>query len=229
MPIFSAAVKKYLPSAIPAKLDKIDEYSIGKVLIHTKKPRKLIPMRKHGLDFTGWSLQNLLAEKEELTITTAKSYLYDTGKSTSTKAVNVGGDLDLETALTKLAGADFNFKAGETKNLTIVTDFGKVTHISTDLIKSVVKEKVQVRPDHPVVKRAIENGGVMFVITEIFQAEHCNLSVSLSESVSESGSADVAVEVEKTEGSERVGDKHSSVTGMQNKICRLLDTYVAKI
>lgn len=218
--IFEKAVKRILPSAIPANLEKIDEYAVGKVLIYSKAPRKLFPMRKHELDFTGYSLQSLLAEEEKLTIVTARSYLFDTGKSTVSKTVklDVSGDFDLEAALSKLASADFKFKAGETKTIRVSTDFGKVTHISTDLVNSVVSGQIQVKPDHPIVKKAIDNGGVMFVVSTIYEAEHCNVGVSASEDVSESGEADVGVSKDKTGGSEDADDKHKSSQGkVQNK------------
>ena len=215
--VFGRAVKTILPSAIPTQLERIDEYAVGKVLVYSKKPRKLFPMRKQHLDFTGYSLQTLLAKGEKLTISTAKSYLFDTDKSTLSKSIHidVGGDFDLETALVKLASADadFKFKAGETKTLTITTDFGKVTHISTDLVNSTVSGKIQVQPDHPIVKKAIENGGVMFVVTTIYEGEHCKVGVSASKSKTESGGLTEGVSAEKGQGSEDVGDSHQSSKG----------------
>lgn len=217
--VFGKAIKRVLPSAIPTHLERIDEYAVGKVLVYSKSPRKLFPMRKQELDFTGYSMQSLLAKEEKLTITTARSYLFDTEKSTFSKSVkiDVGGDFDLESALSKLASADakFNFKAGESKTLTITTDFGKVTHISTDLINSVVSGKIQVKPDHPIVKRAIHNGGVMFVISSIYEGERCKVGVAAYNEKSESGGAGVGVSKEQVEGSEDADEKHHSSKGTE--------------
>lgn len=218
--VFGKAVKRFLPSAIPTHLEKIDEYAVGKVLVYSKRPRRLIPMRKHELDFTGWSLQSLLAEKEVLTITTAKSYLFDTGKDTDSKSfsVDVGGDLDIASALAKLAtaSADFKFNAGEKATLKVTSDFGKITHISTDLVNSAISRDIHMNPDHPIVKRAVENGGVMFIISNIYEGERCNVSATISkdekESVSGGGGADGA----KADVKEGVDDKHSSTVGKYN-------------
>ena len=189
--VFGKAVKRILPSAIPAHLEKIDEYEVGKVLIYSKKPKKLIPMRKHELDFTGWHLRSLVAEGEEKpSIVTARSFLFDTGADTATNTsdVEVGGDGSLEAALAKLAslGGDFDFKIGDDHSVQITTDFGKVTHISTDLVNKSINKKVQLQVEHPVVQRAIKNGGAMFVICNVYESERCNVKVTVSKDKSES-------------------------------------------
>ena len=203
--IYEKAVKRLLPTAIPTLLEKIDEYSIGKVLIYSKKPRKLIPTRKHHLDFTGWSMQSLLAEGEDLRVTTARSYLFDTGKDSVSKSfdVEVGGDIDL-TGSAKV-------KVGDKGTLTVTSDFGKITHITADLVSSVLKKKFQVKADHPIVQKAIENGGVMFVINSIYEGEHCNVSATVTKDVDESASVGAGA---KGDVSESVDDKKSSTVGM---------------
>ena len=215
--VFEKAVKKYLPTAIPASLEKIDEYSVGKVLVYSKKPRKLIPMRKHELDFTGFALQSLLSGNQELKISTARTYLFDTDKSTISKGVKVDleGDVDLENALTKLLSAkiDFKLKGVETKKLTVTTDFGKITHVSTDLVTSIVKGTLHADPQNAIVKKAVDHGGVMFIITDIYEAERCKVSVKLSEDVSEGGGVDAEAAKGVTKDSEDVDDKHSSTSG----------------
>ena len=219
--VFGKAVKRFLPSAIPTHLEKIDEYAVGKVLVYSKRPRRLIPMRKHELDFTGWSMQSLLAENEVLTITTAKSYLFDTGKDVDSKSfsVNVGGDLDIANALTKLASASagFKFDAGEKATLKVTTDFGKITHISTDLVNSAISREIHVKPDHPIVKKAVENGGVMFIISNIYEGERCNVSATISKGEKESISGGAGVDGAKADVKESEGDKHSSTVGTCNQ------------
>ncbi len=216
--IFGKAVKKYLPTAIPVSLEKIDEYKVGSILVYSKKPRKLIPMRKHELDFTGFSLQSLLVEgSKELSITTARTFLFDTDKATVSKSVkvDVSTDFDLENSILKLFSAktDLDLKGGRSKTLTITTDFGNLTHIATDLVTTIINGKLRVNTEHPVVKKAVENGGVMFVITDIYEAERCDVSVSLSEDTSEAAQVDVEASKTGTKDSEDVDDKHSNTTG----------------
>lgn len=215
--VFANAVKKFLPSAIPTHLEKIDEYAIGKVLIYSKKPRRFFPTRKHELDFTGWSMQSLLAEKEVLNVTTARSYVFDTGKDEDSKSfsLDVGGDLDVANALAKLASAsvDFKFDAGEKATLNVNTDFGKITHVSTDLVTSAIKRKIQVQPDHPIIKKAVEHGGVMFVITNIYEGERCNVTVTVSKDKKESTAGGGGAEGVKADVKESVDDQHSSTVG----------------
>lgn len=216
--VFGKAVKSFLPSAIPTHLEKIDEYAVGKVLIYSKRPRRLIPMRKHELDFTGWSLQSLLAENEVLTVTTARSYLFDTGKDVASKSFNIdiGGDLDLAKALTELVSGsgDVKFDAGEKATLKVTTDFGKITHISTDLVNSAISKEIHVQPNHPIVKKAVENGGVMFIISNIYEGERCNVQAKVTKDMKESASGDVGAEGVKADMKESVDDKHSSAIGM---------------
>jgi hypothetical protein len=215
--VFGKAVKRFLPSAIPTHLEKIDEYAVGKVLVYSKRPRRLIPMRKHHLDFTGWSLQGLLAENEVLTVTTAKSYLFDTGKEVASKSfkVDVGGDVDVANSLTKLASAsgDLKFSSGDKATLTVTSDFGKITHVSTDLVNSAINKEIHVKPDHPVVQRAVKNGGMMFVISNIYEGERCNVSATVSKDVKESVGGGGGAEGAKVDAKESVDDKHKSSTG----------------
>lgn len=213
--VFGKAVKRILPSAIPTHLEKIDEYEVGKVLIYSKKPRKLIPMRKHELDFTGWHMRSLVAEGEEHpSIVTARSFVFDTGVDTATHTtdVEVGGDVSIDVALAKLAslGGDFDFKAGEDHSVQITNDFGKITHISTDLVSRSINTKVQLQVDHPIVKRAIENGGVMFVICNVYEGERCNVKVTVSKNKNESVKGDLE---EGSSGSSSSGEAGKGNSG----------------
>lgn len=214
--VFRKAVEKFLPSAIPASLEKIDEYVPGKILVYSKKPRKLIPMRRHELDFTGYSVESLLAENEELRITTARSFLFDTGKSSLSTVVKVDGgeDLGLENSLTKLVSTDLSLKlkAGEEKTLTITSDFGKITHITTDIVNS-GRKGIQLDPEHPVVKRAVDHGGVMFIVSAIYEAERCHLTMKMTKDESESGGISADAGPVKGEVSEGMEDKHLSTGG----------------
>ena len=89
--LFSRAVGANLPSAIPATLERIDQFAIGKVLTYQKKPRKLLPWRRHELNFTGRSITDLLAEGQlqELKFATSSDFLFDAGKGTDKIGVEV--------------------------------------------------------------------------------------------------------------------------------------------
>lgn len=82
--LFARAVGANLPSAIPTTLERIDQFAIGKVLTYQKKPRKLLPWRRHELNFTGRSITDLLAsgQLQELKFATSSDFLFDAGKGT---------------------------------------------------------------------------------------------------------------------------------------------------
>ena len=219
--LFKKIVGNILPTAIPVDLEKVDELTVGKVLIYSKKPRKLIPMRKHDLAFTGWSLQSLLTD-EKFSFTTARSYLFDSGKNTSSASVTVDLDasVDMKSALLKLASLDtaFKFDVEEDKTLTVSSDFGKITHISTDVVTTILGGKHSVDINHPIVKKAIDYGGNMFVVTAVYEAERCNLSVTLSKDKKEKGGAANDKDT-KDSSSENVEDKHGYTQGMFFLLC----------
>ena len=209
--LFNRTVGFHLPYAIPVQLERIDEFSIGKVLIHTKKPKRFAPWRKHELSFTGWSISSLLSSQPEdspLKIATASSFMFDLGKGSSSAAVNVNLDaeLNLRDALVNL---NAKLKVDEQKTLTITSDFGKVTHVSTDLLTSCSSKKLNVDMEHPIVQEAMEKGGAMFVITSMYTAERCNIQVKVSGSKDESLSA----AAKSSEGSETVKDSDTTTHG----------------
>ena len=57
--------------------------------------------------------------------------------------VQVGLDGELKSALAKL---DFKVQSKEEKNLSITTDFGKITHIQTDLFEVLHAMRIRVSP-----------------------------------------------------------------------------------
>ena len=87
--LFARAVNSSLPSAIPTTLERIDQFAIGKVLTYQKKPRKLLPWRRHELNFTGRSITDLLAEGQQLDLATSSDFLFDAGKGTDKISVEV--------------------------------------------------------------------------------------------------------------------------------------------
>lgn len=87
--LFARAVNSSLPTAIPTTLERIDQFAIGKVLTYQKKPRKLLPWRRHELNFTGRSITDLLVEGQQLNFATSSDFLFDAGKGTDKISVEV--------------------------------------------------------------------------------------------------------------------------------------------
>ena len=211
--LFNRTIGFHLPSAIPTQLERIDEFSIGKVLVYTKKPKRFTPWRKQELSFTGWSISSLLSPPEDhgLKIATASSFLFDLGKDSSSAAVqvNLDAELNLHAALVSL---DANLKVDDRKKLIISTELGKVTHVATDLLASCSARKLQVNMDHPIVKEAMDKGEAMFVITSMYVAERCNIQVSVSSNEAETVGGKVGAEAGGG-ASETVKDTGTSTQG----------------
>ena len=205
--LFGRAISNLLPSAIPTQLERINEFAIGKVLIYKKKPRKFLSWRHHELNFTGYSLPSLLAD-QTLTIATSSNFLFDAGKGTSsaTVKVNLDAELSLRESLVKM---EARLKEDEMKNLTITTDVGKVSRISTNLLPDCTSRNLKVKMDHPIVKEAIDKGGTLFVITSLYEAEHCKVEVKIAKEEDETLSAGVSAEV-GAGGGETVGDSKTA-------------------
>lgn len=196
--IFEDAVEKLLPDSIPARLDKIDEFSIGKVLIYSSKPTPLIHLHKNEFDFTGWPLQSLLAEDgSELAIATTEKFLFDANKITSSMSLKAAGDLSAQLPL-EFMKASLDAKADVDRQLKITSNFGKISHVSSSLPNIMVDSQVKVNTKHPVVRRAVKHGASLFVIASIYKGECCKISVSLSTDAAESTSESASLQSKKT-------------------------------
>ena len=148
----------------------------------------------------------------------------------------MGLDGELKSVLSRL---DLKVQAKEQKTLSISTDFGRITHIQTDLFEVlhahrirvqlmyVLKEQFvsinphtpQVNPDHPIVREARKHGDTIFVMTTLYQTERCNIEVSFSEKSAEvaSGSAEASVGTTPLVGATAgasVDDSKSTVKGI---------------
>lgn len=119
------------------------------------------------------------------TMATSSEFLFEAGKGTSsaTVQVNLDAEIELKESLVKMEG---KLKAGEKKNLTITTDLGKITHYSTNVLPDSKASKFKAKLDHPIIKEAIDHGGVLFSITSLYEAEHCNVEINLTEKKDES-------------------------------------------
>ncbi len=182
--LFGRAVGYHLPTAIPTTLERIDEFCLGKVLLHHKRPHKFMPWRKHDLDFTGYSLSTLLSEDEHLKFATASNFLFDVKKGVSTVDVQLGLDAELKEALVKF---DMRFQSGDQKKLNITADFGRITHVTTDLFPVLSARKIKVNRDHPIVQEAMEKGGALFIISTVYEAERCCIQFNSTTKADDSG------------------------------------------
>lgn len=174
---------KRLSPAIPVNLKRSDEYAVGKVLLHSKKPQKVIPMRGQDLTPTGVSAESLLATGQQLSISYSKKLLFDTSKDerSGQVEVDISEDSDLQEAV-----AGFGSEAGKKMGLHIAADLGCVEQLTSSVVKSVAHDSIRVQMGHPVVQRAVESGGgALFIIGAIIQVDRCNISVRLSEAGSE--------------------------------------------
>jgi hypothetical protein len=173
--LFARAVSTNLSTVIPTALEGIDQFAIGKVLTYQKKPRKLLPWRRHELNFTGRSITDLVAEGQlqELSFTTSSDFLFDAGNGTDKTSV------------------EFGLHAREEKNMSISTDFGKISHVQTDLFEVLHTHRIKVNTDHPVIREARKNGNTLFVISTLYEAERCNIEVVFSEKTDEAANAAV--------------------------------------
>ena len=67
-----------------------DGSTYPQVLIYHKKPHSLLPWRKHELNFTGYSLPDLLVKGSSLKFATASNFLFDIGKGVETVDTKMG-------------------------------------------------------------------------------------------------------------------------------------------
>ncbi len=220
--LFKSAVRDLLPNSIPVDLDRVDDFAIGRVLIYKKKPTKLFPMRKHKLELTEWTLDSLQPDGGSVEISTTRKYLYNSGAGSSSVSINVNLEASLDISkISKWAGGSLNLQGSESKTLTMKTDFGKITHVTSDLTSTMIKKNVAVNVDHPLVKKAKERGNALFIVHTVYEAEHCNLSLSFSEDIKESGKEDLQV-MAKEEVSEKVEKKESSSKGKLGQLTKLV-------
>ena len=179
--VFKRALEGCVPSVIPVDLDKADEYAPGNVFIRSKKPRKMIPMRGQDLTNTGELMRNILAKDSEISISLSKKVILDRSIAPLHVSVEVSGDAELEIALSAIAGLeDLKLSSHDKKILHIRADFGEVIEMSTNLVRANREGGFKVDTDLPVVKQAMEHGGVLFITTTLYKAECCKVAVKLS-------------------------------------------------
>lgn len=180
--IFVKTVHNYFPTIYPSHLECIDQFDIGQVLIYRQKPRPLMPWRALHLQLSGYPITKLLAPGDTLPIATTDSVIFTTGPATMTRDVQFDVEMGLKEALLRLGiAAD----AKEDKKVTISTDFGKVTHVSSNLLDLLSMAKHKVNTDHPVIREAMNNGETLFVVSSVYSSEKLALQIQVTERAAE--------------------------------------------
>lgn len=199
--VFVKTVHFYFPTVIPAHLECIDEFNVGKVLIFKNKPRLLMPWRAHHLQLTDYPITKLLATGDTFAPVSTGSLVFTTGPATKTRDVQFDVEMGLKEALLKLG---ITADAKEDKKITISTDFGKVTHVTSNMFDLLSTAKHKVNLNHPVVREAMNNGGTLFVISTLYTSEKLMLQIQVSQRSGEkvgggNDSADVTNEINSSD------------------------------
>lgn len=181
--IFVKTVTNYFPTIYPSHLECIDQFDIGQVLMYKQKPRVLMPWRAHHLQLTGYPISKLLAPGDSLPVNMTGSVIFTTGPATKTRDVQFDVDVGFKEALSRLGiAADVK----EDKKITISTDFGKVTHVASNLLDLLsMPTKHKVNTTHPVVREAMNNGETLFVVSSVYSSEKLMLQVQVTERAAE--------------------------------------------
>ena len=166
--LFACAVEHYLPSAIPTSLERLEEFELGTVLHYRKKPKTFMPWRKNELHFSGCSLASLLEEGQDVQFTSMSNFLFDAGADSPNAPIDAHPDLC--SALEEL-------NVTSDKKLFAAADMGRITHVVSDLFDLLSVQQLKVNLSHPVVREAMSKGETIFVISTLYQAEHCSVRV----------------------------------------------------
>ena len=97
--VFEHAVKHHLPSAFTPRIEKLNEFQLGSVLLYHHKPHF---WRKKELDFASIELERLLVDSAGYKIETEKKILFTEADDQSTRVVHIDLDLDAEVCTCKL-------------------------------------------------------------------------------------------------------------------------------
>ena len=171
--VLDRAVKHHLPSAFASPLERVDEFEIGKILLHHKKPRF---WRHKELDFTSLPLHSLLADSKDFKFERQTTIEFTSDSDKSQRVVNVDLDVDAEVK-THWLDIGGSIGGGEKKTLNLSIDFGKVDHITSDMFQVLSSKKWSVDLNHILVKDAMDRGMEMFIITSVYQASKVDIKV----------------------------------------------------
>ena len=119
----------------------------------------------HFCPFACWDVCVCVCEREK-----ERERTYHT--STATLSLHF---LQLKMAWGELGG-DIGGKGKKLINLT--TNFGRLDHIRSDLFKVLSEKQHTLDLSHPVVTDTMQKGQALFVISSIYKAEKCEVSVS---------------------------------------------------
>ena len=151
--IFKKALSLVLPRAIPVDCDKAAQFEIGRVLVYAKKPKAFARRGAHVLEFarddTGHpiSLVDLLLREDRQQLDASK------------------------------VNKSRRFYANQERQEweTLVADLGSVFEVSSNLRQLLDAHKLKADLDHPAVKKAIESGGVLPVISTVYQSDKVDI------------------------------------------------------
>ena len=118
--------------------------------------------------------------------------------------------MDLQEALSKLK---LDLKGKIEKKTSITTEFGNVTHIETDLFEVLSGKKYSLDISNPIVKEARSKGSAIFIISTLYEAEHCNISVSVTDIMSETEDAGATVSKEGVTEDESAAHSDNDIQG----------------
>jgi hypothetical protein len=176
--IFEEVIERCLSSAIPVLLEKANDYCIGKVFVYSKKTHRVLPMRgTNVLTPTAGNFPELLATDAAISLSITKRILLDRKIDPLCFSMEVDGNAELRSALFNYAslGAEDKKKG----MLHIRADFGEVVELTSSLHLTDCADTMRVNPGNPLVKRVMEYGKSMFLLSTLYQAEHCKVDVKL--------------------------------------------------
>ena len=191
--LFSQCVVRYLPSAIPAPLDLIDNVQIGRILVAQQQDEVLEVLTasileesgvgggqgpKTILKFTEHSITSLLEAKSKAVldgISFTSDFLVDS------KMVRHGKSsvrFDKDSSILEQLG----FQAvDDCQKVAVVSNFGTITRVcvnASDLFAG-KRSSFQVDRQHEVVKQALDRGGRFFMISTVLEAEKAEIELQI--------------------------------------------------
>ena len=167
---FKDAVALVLPTAIPIQVDKLSQFAIGSVLIYKEKPKTTISWRKYAFKF-GRDDDGKVVK------------LYDLLSQEDSRRVSADRVRPVSNIYAKRTGEQWNYAIDEESDdmMKLAVDLGTVYELSSNLYSLLDTTEVKVDLEHPVVKKAVENGGVMMVVSTVFQSERACIELGKME------------------------------------------------
>ncbi len=163
---FNDAISHTVPTAIPADLDTTAELEVGRVLLYRKKPKANVSWCKQALDF---------ARDEDGNPVSVFDLLSEQSKETAL----VERVRETKVAFTNRTNEEYVYRSTTDVETTmkLSVDFGSVFEVSSNLYALVNSLELPVNANHPVVQQAEEKGGVVMVISKVYQSERASVQL----------------------------------------------------